>query len=647
MSRNAPSSTHAATDGNADATTPASPPAADTGLVNLRFAQTLVDALAAAGVADAVISPGSRSTPLALAFLRQPAISCTVAIDERCAAFFALGRAKVSGRAVALLCTSGSAPANWYPAVIEAAQGGTPLLLLSADRPAELHGWGANQTIDQLRLFGSHVRASHALEAAQAGFSADWLQRLAARAVAESLAPLPGPVHLNLPFREPLLPAAEPQDWPQPATLPAAAPATAAAALAEPLPSHYAPGWTALPDAAAIAAAADRLSGRRGVIVCGGGSFPPAFASALLALAAALDCPVFAEPLSGLRFAAISRSHLCVRQESFLRDSAFVASTRPDWVLRCGDFPVTKQLQLWLAGSAPVEQIVIAPPGRWHDPQHAATQVLHGDTTAIIAALAQSVSAAAPPAWRQTFVRAEAAVEASAETLAAGLAAPFVGGASADSVDRAAGHDADFWEGVLIPALLARLPENFRVFCGASMAIRDLDSFSGGSRKPLTFLANRGTSGIDGNLSTAAGIAAAGPTLALVGDLTCTHDIGGLALARGRPLLIVVINNGGGGIFEYLPAASLPEFARGWLTPADADFAHMAATWGIAYQRAATRSALAAALDLALATLERGEPCLIEAVIDREFSVARHREWWQGLRSAGLAGEDAGDTPAR
>jgi len=623
MSRNAStSSTH----GNA--------PAADAGLVNLRFAQTLVDALAAAGVADAVISPGSRSTPLALAFLRQPAISCTVAIDERCAAFFALGRAKVSSRPAALLCTSGSAPANWYPAVIEAAQGGTPLLLLSADRPAELHGWGANQTIDQLRLFGSHVRASHALEAPQAGFSPDWLQRLAARAVAESLAPLPGPVHLNLPFREPLLPAANPLDWPQPATLPAAAPAAPAGLP----PSRYAPGWTALPDAAAIAATAARLSGRRGVIVCGGGSFPPAFADALLALAAALDCPVFAEPLSGLRFAAISRSHLCVRQESFLRDSAFVASARPDWVLRCGDFPVTKQLQHWLAGAAPAEQIVIAPPGRWNDPQHAATQVLHGDATAIVAALAQTVRVAAPPAWRQTFVRAEAAVESAAQTLTTGLAAPLTAEATADGADRAPGCDADFWEGVLIPALLARLPENFRVFCGASMAIRDLDSFSGGSRKPLAFLANRGTSGIDGNLSTAAGIAAAGPTLALVGDLTCTHDIGGLALTRGRPLLIVVINNGGGGIFEYLPAAALPEFARGWLTPADADFAHMAATWGMAYQRATTRSAFAAALDLALATLERGEPCLIEAVIDREYSVARHREWWQGLRSAGLAG---------
>ncbi|MBK1679111.1 2-succinyl-5-enolpyruvyl-6-hydroxy-3-cyclohexene-1-carboxylic-acid synthase [Rhodocyclus tenuis] len=598
-------------------------PTADQGLVNLRFAQTLVDALAAAGVSDAVISPGSRSTPLALAFLRQPAIRSTIAVDERCAAFFALGRAKASGRPVALLCTSGSAPANWYPAVIEAAQGGTPLLLLSADRPAELHGWGANQTIDQLRLFGSHVRASHALEAPQAGFASGWLQRLAARVVAESLAPQPGPVHLNLPFREPLLPAADPREWPQATELPLPSPA---AAFSEAFSADtYAPGWTCLPDPAAIAATAATLSGRRGVIVCGGGAFPPAFAEALLALAAALDCPLFAEPLSGLRFAALERSQLCVRQESFLRDSSFVARARPDWVMRCGDFPVTRQLQQWLSGCATAEQIVIAPPGRWNDPQHVATRVLHGDALHIIAALTQAVNAPAAAAWRQSFVRAEAAAEA----LAAKLAAPDSAAALTDEADRLPGSDADFWEGVLIPALLARLPAGFRVFCGASMAIRDLDSFSGGGSKPLAFFANRGASGIDGNLSTAAGIAAAGPTLALVGDLTCTHDIGGLALARGRPLLVVVINNGGGGIFEYLPAAALPEFARGWLTPADADFAHMAATWGIGYQRAATRSAFAAALELGLAAIERGDPCLIEAVIDREHSVARHRAWWE------------------
>lgn len=573
----------------------------DHGLINLFWAQTFVDALAAAGLRDAVISPGSRSTPLALALLRQPAIRCTVAIDERCAAFFALGRAKDAGLPVALLCTSGSAPANWFPAVIEAAQSATPLLLLSADRPAELQGWGANQTVDQLRLFGTHVRAAHALEAPQAGFAPGWLRRFAARIVAESLAPLAGPVHVNLPFREPLLPAADPAQWPQ-------ASAVHGAALAA--------AGMSLPDPAAIAATAAELSGRPGIIVCGGGRFPAGFADALVELAAALDCPVFAEPLSGLRFGAHfageGRRRICVRHESFLRSRDFVGARRPDWVLRFGDFPVTKQLQQWLAAVAPGTQVVVAPPGRWSDPQHAATRFLHGDALVIADRLASAVTTAAPPGWCEAFARAEAAVER--------------------ALGQTASHD--FWEGAIVPALLARLPAGFRFFCGASMAIRDLDTFSGGSDKPLAFFTNRGASGIDGNLSTAAGIAEAGPTLALVGDLTCAHDSGGLALARGRPLLVVVVNNGGGGIFEYLAPAALPEFARGWLTPVNADFAHMAATWGIAYRSAATLAELHAALEAALAALARKEPCLIEAVVDRPLSLSRHRDWW---RRAGAA----------
>ncbi|MBK5915666.1 2-succinyl-5-enolpyruvyl-6-hydroxy-3-cyclohexene-1-carboxylic-acid synthase [Rhodocyclus purpureus] len=576
---------------------------ADQGLTNLLWAQTFVDALAAAGLRDAVISPGSRSTPLALALLRQPAIRSTVVIDERCAAFFALGRAKDSGLPVALLCTSGSAPANWFPAVIEAAQSATPLLLMSADRPAELQGWGANQTVDQLGLFGTHVRAAHALEAPQAGFAPGWLRRFAARIVAESLAPLAGPVHVNLPFREPLLPAADPAQWPQATTVDSVV--LAAAGLS-------------LPDPAAIAATAAELSGRPGIIVCGGGRFPAGFAEAILALAAALDCPVFAEPLSGLRFGAHfageGRRRICVRHESFLRSRDFVDTQRPDWVLRFGDFPVTKQVQQWLAAVVPAMQIVVAPPGRWSDPQHAATRFLHGDALAITRRLASAVTATAPPGWCEAFARAEAAVERALEQ---------------------AGSESDaFWEGVIVPALLARLPAGFRFFCGASMAIRDLDTFSGSSDKLLAFFTNRGASGIDGNLSTAAGISGAGATLALVGDLTCAHDSGGLALARGRPLLVVVVNNGGGGIFEYLAPAALPEFARGWLTPVDADFAHLAATWGITYRRAATLTDLQAALDTALATLARNEPCLIEAVVDRPLSLSRHRDWWRRAAAA-------------
>ena len=180
----------------------------DDGLLNLRYAQTLVEGLRSAGLRDLVLSPGSRSSPLALAFLRQPAIASEVIVDERSAAFFALGIAKTRRRPVALLATSGSAPANWLPAVIEADLAAVPLLLLSADRPPELVGWGANQTIDQRRLFGGHVRACHAPGPPAPDFAAGYLHSLAARALSECCSPLPGPVQLNLAFREPLLPAA-------------------------------------------------------------------------------------------------------------------------------------------------------------------------------------------------------------------------------------------------------------------------------------------------------------------------------------------------------------------------------------------------------------------------------------------------------
>jgi len=558
----------------------------DTGLLNLRWAQALADGLAAAGLTELVLSPGSRSTPLALAFLRQPAIRCHVILDERSAGFFALGLAKVSGAPAALLCTSGSAPTNWFPALIEADAGGTPLLLLSADRPPELQGWGANQTIDQNQLFGSHVRAFHAPDTPQTDFSPAYVHRLAARAIAESRGPLPGPVHLNVAFREPLLPAGEPASWPVAATLPAIK-------LAPP---------RLLPDARLVADTAAAIAGRPGVIVCGSADYPAGFADAVTALAEQLDCPIFAEPLSNLRFGNHERSRLCVRYEAFLRQALW-AETRPQWVLRFGAFPVTRALQNWLAAVVPTQHIIVAPDRRWPDPQHLATTVLQSDPAAACDALRDALPQPAPPAWRAAFAQAETAVEA--------IARSYV--------------EKEDFEGALIPALLARLPAGHRLFCGNSMAIRDLDAFSGSSEKPLKIFGNRGASGIDGNISTAAGIAAGGPTLALLGDLACAHDIGGLAALRGLDLVLVVVNNGGGGIFEYLPQAALPEFERAWLTPAAIDFSHAASAWGVTYQPADTLAAFSNALERALTA---GGPQLIEVRIDRAQSVAQHRAYW-------------------
>lgn len=588
----------------------------DCGLLNLRWAQALADGLAAAGVRDLVLSPGARSTPLALAFLRQPAIRCHVILDERSAAFFALGLARAGKHPPALLCTSGSAPANWFPAVVEAGADDVSLILLSADRPPELQGWGANQTVDQTRLFGSHVRAFHAPGAPCADFAPTFLHRLAARVVSESRGPQAGPVHVNLAFREPLLPAADPADWP----------------LASKLPALDITVPQLVPDAASIEQIAATLSGRCGVIVCGGNTAREGrgetggFAEAVNALAARLDCPIFAEPLSGLRFGRPADTHgrdrLCVRYEAFLRHPDFLDDKRPDWVLRFGAFPVTRAVQYWLASHATAQHIVIAPAGRWPDPQHRATQLLQADPLAVCQALLASALAAAPPAWAAAFARAEA--------VTAATAAPYL--------------ERENFEGALIAALIAQLPARHRLFCGNSMAIRDLDAFSGSGEKALAIFGNRGASGIDGNLSTALGIAVDGPCVALLGDLTAQHDLTALASARGRNIVCVVLNNGGGGIFDYLPQAALPEFEQAWLTPQGIDFSAAARAFGVAYTHAATLDDFRAALAAALA---RGGPTLLEVAIDRATSVTLHRAYWRDAGTAVAAAADALAVPTR
>ncbi|WP_309267880.1 2-succinyl-5-enolpyruvyl-6-hydroxy-3-cyclohexene-1-carboxylic-acid synthase [Azonexus sp.] len=520
--------------------------------MNFLWSQHLVAGFVAAGVRHAVISPGSRSTPLALALLRQPQIASEMVIDERCAAFFALGIAKATRAPVLLLATSGSAPANWLPAVVEASQAGVPLLLVSADRPAELHGCGANQTIDQLALFGPHVRARHALDTPHDGFVPAWLYALAAQACAQARGPLPGPVHLNQPFREPLIPTG---DCP-PVEIPPSLRVTP-------------PGGP--PDEAAVRELARRIAGRPGAIVCGELPANPGFAEALTALAAQLDCPVLAEPLSGLRFGQHDRSRLCVRYSDWLP-----AAPTGEWLLRFGAFPVTKTLQHFVARPRAVHALV-DPWLRWNDPTHRLTDLLHADPAAFCRALLAEWPAPAEPAWRVALAERE-------------MAAGVLGGP--------------------IAALIAALPEGTPLFVGNSLAVRDLDRASGCADKHLSIHANRGVSGIDGNLSTALGIAAvAGRVVALVGDLTCQHDIGGLALAAGRDAVIVVINNGGGGIFELLPQRALPEFERGWKTPQNIDFGHAAQAFGLAFHRADSPDALRVALAHAF---EAGGPHLIE-----------------------------------
>ena len=533
----------------------------DTGTLNFLWSQAMVAGFVAAGTTNAVISPGSRSTPLALAMLRQPGLHCDVAVDERSGAFFALGIAKVSRRPVLVLATSGTAPANWLPAVIEASHSGAPLVLLSADRPPELQGCGTNQTIDQIGLFGTHVRASHVLGTPFKGFDPGYLHRLAARVCEQAAWPHPGPVHINQPFREPLVPGRE---------TPAASPLERIIiARPELLPS---------PDD--IREFAARIAGRPGIIVCGETPTRIDLAEALTALADRLDCPILAEPLSNLRFGPHDRSHVCFRYNTWLGETRTGEPLRPEWILHFGSYPVTRHLQAFLGNRVAVHAVV-EPWPRWTDPMHRVTHVLRADPVAFCRALLAVASDPSPDGWHAAFAAREA------------TASP-----------EGTGH---------IGVLIDELPANTAVFVGNSLAVRQLDSDSGSSDKPLLFHGNRGASGIDGNISTAMGIAAVhGRVVALLGDLTCQHDLGGLALAQGRDAVIVAVNNGGGGIFDHLPQAALPEFAQAWRTPQRISFENAALTFGLAYAKADGNDSFRTVLREAFLA---GGPSLIELAV--------------------------------
>ncbi|MGE5468221.1 MAG: 2-succinyl-5-enolpyruvyl-6-hydroxy-3-cyclohexene-1-carboxylic-acid synthase [Ignavibacteria bacterium] len=549
---------------------------------NLAWADAFVAHLAAAGLRHVVLAPGARSAPLALAALRRPEIACHVVGDERAAGYFALGIGRATRWPAAVLCTSGTAAANLLPAVMEANLGGAPLLLLTADRPTGASGWGANQTADQTRLYGSQVRAFHAAPMPTVPADVHHLRMLAARVLEECRAPVAGPVHVNLPFGEPLLPE----------TIPAAPPLPEAMALVEPAPE--------LPSLAALDALAAKLSGRCGVIVCGELDAAPDFGTALATLAARLGAPVLAEPLSNLRCGPHDRSRILAHQARFLRQPGLPA---PDWVLRLGSFPVSRTLERWLAGLDRAHHVLVAPPGRWPDPLHRSDAVLRADAGALAEALAARVMPA-PADWCAAWQRAESEAASCAKEVCA-----------ADPL----------FEGSVANQLIDALPAGAHCFVGNSLAIRAVDAFTGTRAKPLQLHGNRGASGIDGNIASAAGIAAAvgAPVALLIGDQTALHDCGSLALLAGRDIVAVVMDNGGGGIFDHLPFAGAvppPLFARGWTAAPHADFASLAAAFGVAHAMATDGESLRRALETAFAA---GGPWLLRAVVDRVSSRER------------------------
>lgn len=592
---------------------------------NALWARTIAEELARSGVRHAVISPGSRSTPLALALCDQPGLVVHSHIDERAAAFFALGAARASGQPAALLCTSGSAAAHYLPAIIEANHARLPLVAISADRPPELMACGAGQTIDQLHLFGGHVRefvdaGTPEVDALALRHLRARVDRLVARA-AGALGGAPGPVHLNLPLREPLEPSVTPDD--PPAALYASAPDAAYGRTTQPfLTIHRA--QPAKPDDAVIHALAQRLVRARRPLLVVGPTEPADQASALIAqLAQRLGAPLLADPASGLRAGAWSEAAITT-YDAFLRDERFGAAHAPDLVLRFGTMPTAKPYRLWRERDVAAE-VLVDPYGELYEPTQQAGELLVAHPKALIPALLAAITRvteveplAIEAGWLDDWRRADEAARGAIEAACASDVA---------------------WEIAIAQAVFEAAPAGAGLFVASSMPIRDMDTGSGRRTAPLVVTANRGANGIDGLISTVLGQAAEGPQVAVLGDVATLHDAGGLlaatrcARADGQPLeaTFVLIHNGGGGIFAFLPIAGFPtHFERHFLTTHDVDFAALCAAYRVAYQ--AVGSSLDA-LRAAIATRHAGVR-VIEVTVDRDDNVKRHRALWVAVQAA-------------
>lgn len=546
--------------------------------LNQRWAATIAGTLVACGVKHVVIAPGSRSTPLALAFADRSELECWSCLDERSAAFFALGLAKGTQTPAAVLCTSGTAGAHFLPALMEAREGATPLIAITADRPDELHGFGAPQTIEQRELFGHYVRDAVSLaEPFEGGL--DHLVAIVARLVHRSCAPSRGGVHLNVPFREPL---AHPDGLPGPVITPK---------VPRFVTAHGVPDLSELRQVLAQTS--------RGVIIVGPRERGDDFASAVHALGRSLGFPVIAEAASNARFGF---DDAIWSFDAQVRSAGFSERLRPEVVLRFGGGLTLKQPQAWLDASR-ARIFAFSDDGQQFDPHHRVEAFFSGDVLGMVQALTL-VEPRRAGEFEELMHSAQARVRAALERTPARLDEPLVAG-----------------------AVCQALPAGSNLVLSSSMPIRDVDAFAVPGRACVRVFSNRGVNGIDGVVSTAAGVSASTkrPTVLLIGDVAALHDLSGWLIAQSSraSLVVVVVNNDGGGIFSFLPVAErTPHFERFFGTPTGVDFSHVAALAKASLHRPQDLAELSRTLNVAL---ENGGLHLVEVRTDRKANVEAHR----------------------
>lgn len=533
---------------------------------NTRAARLFVSALADCGLEAVCIAPGSRSTPLTLAFAQEPRITLYRHLDERSAGYFALGLAKASDKPAALVCTSGTAAANFHPAVVEARYGRVPLLVLTADRPPELRETGANQTIDQVKMFGDHVLWAVDMPVPQSDSPPNvdrYVQSVAARAFFLANGQPAGPVHVNLPFRKPLEPS----------------PVTTGPAQSLPLQTGTLAPLMVPPLTGATSGEIRQLAEiveqhPHGLIVCGPESPSRTYSAAVEQLASASGFPVLADALSGVRTAWADSGATIMAAYDALLQAQTEALPTADLVIRFGAVPTSAALNRYLAALPDTTIIQVSHDGVWADDTHRTARFVHSDEAALCFRLAEQLTAAnfiPDRRWADTFGRLERE----------GWAALDATLAETPETDAA----------VVCQLVNDELPRAGTLFVGNSLPVRLVDQLLKPTHDGTWIAGNRGASGIDGNVSTALGLAAARgePVYALLGDITFYHDMNGLLAGRLNdipPVTFIVLNNNGGGIFRRLPVAAYESEATDlFVMPHGLTFQHAAQLYGLSYVR--------------------------------------------------------------
>ena len=556
------------------------------------YVYTIVNTLIQAGVQDVVISPGSRSTPLAYAFASlQDELNVYRHIDERAAGFFALGIAKAKGKPVVLVCTSGTAAANYYPAIVEAHYSRVPLIVLTADRPHELREVGAPQTINQVRMFGEQVKWSAEFPIPdEAKETLPYIERHTARAAAISIAAPMGPVHLNIPFREPLLIDFNRKHL--------------RGTFIQSFMSPLAPSYEANKQLESIISTT-----RKGIIVLGELS-ATANVNALWTFIEKLQWPVLVESLSNFRtnVPEACMPYIISTYDAILKNEAFKQVAKPETVIRFGAQPVSKFLMQFIAASEPTAYIVVDEDPMFRDSISSATHFIHANVGEWLCDINSSSSCSNVDT---TYTNIWQQAEESATQI----------------IKQYATWSQD--EGMFVQALLEQLPNGSDLFVSSSMPIRDIDTFLLKTTKDIRVIANRGANGIDGVISTALGYSVANPnrpTYLLIGDLACLHDSNAFVATRYQniELSVIVMNNDGGGIFSYLPQAKVEEhYEELFGTPTALTFEKLAEMYALKYT---------AIQDIDSFTKAIKDPAvlqLLEVFTNREQNTSNHRKLWR------------------